>query len=476
MSKLSSPIVIAVFFILVSCQPTPTKTSTIEGFWQSIGYGKVLAINSGNYASYDITAISCLPEEEGKLSSFAKAPSLQNDTLVVTKGTSKYYYIRISELPNLCTQALSKEKANDPVYNFEVFARTVQEHFAYFKDSNINWDSLYKASKKRISENPTEVELYLVLDDMLNTLGDNHGYVEPSDEVYESAEQLQTKDDVEDADSTLEEYGDFQIAQIVAEAYLEEDMTKDSWLMSWGKMNDNIGYVQIKSMWLYADLNLSDSLIQADGFVDAYINTFTQMNEAAYIQEEVKGVKKVMDRVMNDLKDTESILLDIRFNGGGQDAVSREILRRFNDQQKRIATKKAIHGKGFTAIQSIYMAPATTPYLKPVYLLTSQQSASAADFMALASFEIPHLKRIGSHSNGALSDALEKHLPNGWYFTTSNEMYLDNNGVYYESRGIPVDSELNYPEDRQTFFRYIAKNLDKDKKDVLEAIKALQGE
>ena len=474
MSKLLSPIVIAVIFILVSCQPTPSKTSTIEGFWQSIGYGEILEINNGKYATYDITAISCLPKEEGKISSFAEAPSLHKDTLVITKGTSKYYYIRLSELPNLCTQVLSQEKANDPVYNFEVFAHTIQEHFAYFKDNNINWDILYKASKKRITKNPTEVELYLVLDNILTTLGDNHGYVEPSDEVYEAAEQLQSKDEVEDANSTLEEYGDFQIAQMAAKAYLEEDMTKDSWLISWGKMNDNIGYVQIKSMWLYADLNLSDSIIQADGFVDAYVNTFIQMNEAAYIQQEVKGVKKVMDRVMNDLQNTESILLDIRFNGGGQDAVSREILRRFNDQQKQIATKKAIHKTGFTPTQSIYMAPATTPYLKPVYLLTSQQTASAADFMALASFEIPHLKRIGSHSSGALSDALEKHLPNGWYFTTSNEMYLDNNGIYYESRGIPVDYELNYPEDRQTFFRYIAQNLDKDKKDVLEAIKALQ--
>jgi C-terminal processing protease CtpA/Prc len=116
------------------------------------------------------------------------------------------------------------------------------------------------------------------------------------------------------------------------------------------------------------------------------------------------------------------------------------------------------------------------PYTKPVYLLTSQQSASATDMMALSSMEITQLKRIGSHTNGAISDALQKTLPNGWHFSLSNEIYTDNNGKYYENIGVPVDFELNYPEDRQTFFRSVAEDLKKDKQDVLNAIRKLRNE
>ncbi|MBL4604235.1 MAG: hypothetical protein JKY02_00780 [Flavobacteriaceae bacterium] len=116
------------------------------------------------------------------------------------------------------------------------------------------------------------------------------------------------------------------------------------------------------------------------------------------------------------------------------------------------------------------------PYEKPIYLLTSQQSASATDFMTLASLEMKNIKRIGSHTNGALSDALGKKLPNGWFFSISNEEYFDNNDICYESIGIPVNYDLNYPSDRQTFFRSVANDLKKDKQDVLNAIEKLRTE
>jgi hypothetical protein len=41
--------------------------------------------------------------------------------------------------------------------------------------------------------------------------------------------------------------------------------------------------------------------------------------------------------------------------------------------------------------------------------------------MALSSMELTQLKRIGSHTNGAISDALQKKLPNG-YLSLSNEI------------------------------------------------------
>ena len=82
--------------------------------------------------------------------------------------------------------------------------------------------------------------------------------------------------------------------------------------------------------------------------------------------------------------------------------------------------------------------------------------------------------RIGSATQGALSTALEKKLPNGWSFSISNEIYMDNSGKSYENIGIPVQHELNYPRDRQTFFRQVASDLEGDKTEILAAIQKLK--
>jgi C-terminal processing protease CtpA/Prc len=309
---------------------------------------------------------------------------------------------------------------------------------------------------------------------MIKKLKDNHSSIEPTEEIYELAEnQIQPKLIKEETEA-LKKYGDFEIADIVADCYLKEDLTKDSWLMKWGKMENNVGYIQIKAMYLYADLNLNDSLVKANGFVTTYMEAFDHLNHQQQISEEVAGISKLMDVIMQDLEETRHIIIDVRFNGGGQDVVALEILRRFNSDRKQIALKKARHNNGYTIKTPIYLESSKNPYIKHVYLLTSQQSASATDMLALSSMELNNLKRIGSHTNGALSDALQKTLPNGWHYSLSNEVYTDNNDICYENIGVPVNYELNYPNDRQTFFRSVANDLEKDKKNVLNAINKLQ--
>jgi C-terminal processing protease CtpA/Prc len=83
------------------------------------------------------------------------------------------------------------------------------------------------------------------------------------------------------------------------------------------------------------------------------------------------------------------------------------------------------------------------------------------------------VRRIGAPTSGALSTALEKQLPNGWYFSISNELFMDTDLNFYENRGIPVDYELEYPRERQAFFRLVAGDLEQDKEDLLRAIEHL---
>ena len=51
---------------------------------------------------------------------------------------------------------------------------------------------------------------------------------------------------------------------------------------------------------------------------------------------------------------------------------------------------------------------------------------------------------------------------------------MDTKGKCYENIGVPVDYELNYLKERQTFFGYVIDNLEKDKQDVLRAIEDIE--
>jgi carboxyl-terminal processing protease len=457
---------------ITGCNPNK-QDEVFNGIWKSLGYGKILVIKDNTYSFYDITNISCLPARNSTLDELEKSIELRNDTLLLLQGTLNYSFTRLNSLPDACNKKLSDIAKSDIQFNFEVFAKTIKENFAYFELNKINWDSLYLVQKGKLNSNSTDTDLYIVLDEILRLIKDNHGQVEPTEDVYEKSMLINSK---KESSKKLKEYGDFEIAQIVSGNFLEKDLTTDSKLVQWGMMNEKIGYIQINAMWLYADLKLLDSLIAKDGWVATYATEMTRLNESEYIDLEIEGISRVMDKVMNDLSQTDYIIMDVRFNGGGQDAVSLEILKRFNEKKTKIATQKAKLGAGFTPEQSIYLEPHDNAYTKPVFVLTSRQSASATDLLALATLSLNHVKRIGSRTNGAISTALEKRLPNDWYFSISNEIYLDNNGVCYENTGVPVNYEMNYPEDRQTFFRWVAENVTLDKQNILRIVNEFEKE
>jgi hypothetical protein len=462
------------FLLIVSCNNDPKpKEVTANGVWKSVGSDWILQIkDSTTFHFYDITNISCLPNAEGEFSTLEKSLVIQNDTLHLQKGVITYQFTSIANLPELCTSIMDEAKRNNPLYNFEVFAETVKENYAYFALNGIDWELVYTQQKNKLTEQSTDVELYQVIDETLEKLHDNHGFLEASDDVHEALDTLTVSTTATDE---LPEYGDFQVAQMVAKHHLEEEMTKDSWLIQWGKLSNNIGYMQVKSMWLYADLNIPKQRIEELGYVDAYVETFHNMYEGDYIEKEVEGVSKIMKNVQKDLSNMDAIVIDVRFNGGGQDAVSFEILRHFISQkQLKIATQKLRFGEQHTPVLPLYINGSANAFTKPIYVLTSQQTGSAAEAFSIATMAIDHVQRIGSETAGAMSTALEKTLPNGWHFAISNEIYMDTQGNCYENIGIPVDYHISYPKDRQTFFRSVVDDLEADKKNILLTIEHLR--
>ena len=457
--------------LLFSCQQKEL-TISCNGVWESIGHGQILEIiDSSSYAFYHITSNACVPARKSNFEEIESSLSLLNDTLSLIDGPIIYKFTRSNQLPELCANFSTNKKVNDPMYNFEVFMETVKEHYAYLDLNEINWEELYKTQKEKLAKKQTAVNLYLVMEETFEKLNDNHAFLDADNKLYVELDKIKAE---ENNQEEVTEYGDFHVANMVSKNYLKEDMTKDSWLINWGKMTEEIGYVQIITMWLYADLNLEQEQIDSMGYVDAFGDARTKIFSGNYIKKEVEGVEKVMNKVMKDLADCKSIVIDVRFNGGGQDLVSMKILSYFNDKKIHVGTSKFRYGNQFTESQEQYLDSSPNAYTNPVYILTSPQSGSAAEMFSIATLVMPNVTRIGSATEGATSTTLDKKLPVGWDFCVSNQIYMDTKGKFYENEGIPVNHELNYPRERQAFFGYIVNNLEKDKQNILNVIEGIE--
>ncbi len=204
-------------------------------------------------------------------------------------------------------------------------------------------------------------------------------------------------------------------------------------------------------------------LQNSEKFDSVFNSVRNQVVPLIYFRDEMNGVNKILPIIKEDLRETEAMIVDLRFNGGGYETVALELLSHFIDKKKEIISIKAKIENGFTPIQNITIEPKGNS-TKPLHLLISPFTASAAEIFALGALSYSNIEIYGSASSGIFSEILWKELPIGWEFSLSNEVYLDPAGKSYEGLGIPVDYEFNYSKDRPNFYQsFHSKKRFKDK-------------
>ena len=75
--------------------------------------------------------------------------------------------------------------------------------------------------------------------------------------------------------------------------------------------------------------------------MNGFSNTEESNQPLEEFENEIKGVEFVMSKILEDLNSTTSIIIDLRFNGGGYDTVSLKLLSYFIDEKKHILSIKA---------------------------------------------------------------------------------------------------------------------------------------
>jgi C-terminal processing protease CtpA/Prc len=72
-----------------------------------------------------------------------------------------------------------------------------------------------------------------------------------------------------------------------------------------------------------------------------------------------------------------------------------------------------------------------------VIVIISGSTVGASEIFTMTMAQLPQTILLGRNTSGAFSDRLIRTLPNGWFFTLSNEEYAAPDGVIYEAVGIP---------------------------------------
>lgn len=452
--------IVSLGMIAESITANPTEEN-IGGIWKTEGYNLIVEIHNGAFTIYEISNISCLqvPSWFDEQSTHFHATLLDNGKLAMSHDLQTFYYEAspLSELPDVCQHGIIA-KTSDPETNFEVFWHTANENYAFFDRRGVDWQAKYAEYRELVTASTSAEELFGIMAEMLAPLQDKHvtlwdkdqdlqwdtnaqnlpewldpeasgAYLEAHAELWSAMNELTPEEFAEkyaevvkQSALLLEDIALRDIMPVIKQQYLNNEMTRtgDGSIL-YGKLTNTVGYIFLPEVRMNV-LNLEGD---SDG----------------------KGLalmESALDQMVQDFQGIETIILDLRFNLGGNDLYGLAIASRFADQKRPVISREARNGAEFGSPKTFYLEPEGKKLFsaRQVICLTSGLTISAGESLTMMLRALPHVTVLGEATQGALSDMQIRHLPNGWELTLSNERYYDHEGHCYEVTGVPPDIEL----------------------------------
>ncbi len=400
----------AFFFLLLF---SFSSQAQFDGVWASKGYGILLDVSGTLVDEYQYTSISNIYDDSYVLQGNALGQgedlvgffSLQDSLLLLTlTGGTVISFEPLSALPPIT------QESDDPQLNFDVFWQTYQDWCALFPILNVDWEYTYDLYASQIDASTSNAELFGFMAEMLDQLNDGHSYLEGNGSQYFEGGP--------DVNPLWDEYA-YDLMDLIEEDYIDGGNyeVSESELLYYGTIRDSIGYLCVYEMEGYAEAGneLDDNL--------------------AFSEE--------LDEALSWLGNTQALVLDLRFNTGGYDSNARILGNRLTTEVKPVYSKQVRLPQAYDLFSDslvFYVEPQGVQYLnRPVVVLTSDLTLSAADVAAMLLKEIDCVTLVGEPTYGIFSDNYTKYLPNGWEFGISPERYKDIYGLDHEQQGIFPD-------------------------------------
>ncbi|MCW8850772.1 MAG: S41 family peptidase [Melioribacteraceae bacterium] len=292
---------------------------------------------------------------------------------------------------------VTEPESNLNVRDFEAAWNRINEVYPYLDFKNINWDSIHTVYRPLV-ENARGDEFFLVLRDFLAELKDGHVYyrTKGGGKVYPYYPQRHFKD--------RHAYSPF----IVRKYFDKELRLTESKSVEYEILPGNIGYIFL-----------------SDFHEDYLINEFPG--------------------VMNFLKNTKGIIIDIRQKRGGDYKNVGAVVSRFITEPLE---KPPFYWYGKPA-DLLPFQPAGSAYTNPVAVLINGSTFSAGELCTEVLKQLPNITAIGDTTGGGSVGSGEE----GLYFLPSGKSmeigFIDlrrYDNLPWEWLGVPPDIRVEQTE------------------------------
>ena len=409
--------------------------------WEQEGYDRILKIKDTTYTYYNFDKYGCSILVQGDFEGRFKVIDYKKNLLVVNPGGIVEY--RFKKINKVTLEGISSKNKKDNSFdiNFNSFWETFSRNYGFFEKRGIDWEEVYKVYLPKINSLNSSQEFGKLLKEIVDKFNDGHIRLDIPELIQQPPKTKREK----------RTYSKNQILDSISEKYLVTPFNYNNGLIRWGVIkNRNIGYIGIRDMNGFSNYitNDIDNTITFDSLYKVKEQSYQPLEQ---FKNEILGVEFIMDKILKDLNETSSIIIDLRFNGGGYETVSLKLLSYFIKNRKHIFSVKTKTPNGFTPVQKYHIKPSKKSD-KKIYLLSSPFSTSSTEIFVLGSLRFNNFKRLGSKTNGIFSELLWKQLPNGWEYSLSNEVYMDTKNKTYEGEGIEVDINFDYPQNKNLFY------------------------
>ncbi|MFG2960041.1 S41 family peptidase [Streptomyces sp. NPDC048291] len=403
---------------------TTAATTAATGLWRMDGYGTVLAIDGQGAQEYQTTAVSCLkgyfataaPEPgtydvEGAVISVRPAPDGEHARFGVDVAVGHRQLRRIGSLPAACT----RPSATDPRTAFDVFWQSFEENYPFFAAKGIDWHAVRDRYRPLVHKDTSRARLFDIFSRMITPLHDAHILVLDGDRHY-GVPRPGTVVPTEELNDRVKK---FVVERDLAQATHRQDFAGG--LITYADLKQRgLGYLRIASF---------------DGYDRDNPSYTAQLAE----------LDRALDTVLTPARTRalRGLVIDLRVNGGGSDALGIRIAERLTDTPYVAYSKRARNDPadpaGHTRPEPIPVVPSAGPrYTGPVAVLTGGSTVSAGETFTQALTDRPgRTVRIGQPTQGVFSDVMTRTLPNGMAVWLPNEEYLTRTGTTFDGTGIP---------------------------------------
>jgi len=409
----------------------------LRGLWDLRGGGYVADIGAQAARVYSQAGDLCWEDpmltqvapDESPFALYATAQDPLDTVLAGSPEDTQFHASPLAALPAACAAVVDR---STPLYVFDAAVASLNDFYSYSAQREVDWTQRAALLRPRAAAAADQAALKPIFEELLDGVRDPHtsivgsvggaDFVIGTDPISASPQTFPRLYAEFEQQTAVADFGDWLGLWMSGQnerigALLDPDPAGERIVMDlggivairWGVLEGNVGYLLV---------NRVDALATQESF-DA-----------------------ILDRALGQLQSTRALVLDIATDTGGPTDVHKAIAARFADRRHLAYTRQTPHDT-CAAPQPFFIEPAgAVRYAKPVYVLTSDITTSAGEYLTLYLRTLPQVRHVGQTTQGALAGSFGRGLPNGWRMGISNHITLDAAGESHEAVGIRPDIPL----------------------------------